>query len=161
MRAAKRRSIEADHLERDAQNELRIQREAQAVTTPESEFRTDGGEVDTYDARENAQLEIAKNELEYPPVDVGDHVEDREDFDATMVVVRTPLEPANEVDARNGKTVAECNPGYPVDDNVVVVRFPKRASVNLSSLQDYAFPRSRVRITSRVHDRDDDHEGSE
>ena len=161
MRTAQRRSIEADHLDRDAQDELRIQREAQAVTAPEVELRTDGGETDTYAARENAQLDIAKNELERPPVDVGDHVEDREDFDATMVVVRTPLEPANEVDGRDGKTVAESNPGYPVDDDVVVVKFPKRTSTDLGPLQGYAFPRSRLTIVSRVHDRDGDQEVSE
>ncbi|SFS63426.1 hypothetical protein [Halostagnicola kamekurae] len=161
MRAAKRRSIEADHLESEAQDELRIQREAQAVTAPETELRADGGEADTYTANENAQLEIAKNELEYPPVDVGDHVQDREDIDATMVVVRTPLEPANEVDARNGKTVAESNPGYPADDDVVVVKFPERTSTDIGPLQGYAFPRTRLEIVARVHDRNDDQEVSE
>ncbi|MDJ1433560.1 hypothetical protein [Halostagnicola sp. A-GB9-2] len=130
---------------------LEIER-AKATVAPE--IRCDGGEADTYTVHENAELDIAEAELDLGPVDIGDHVEDREDFDATMVVVRTPLEPANEVDARNGKTVAECNPEYPGDDDVVVVKFPKRTSVNLSSLQGYAFPRSRVRITSRVHDHD-------
>ncbi|KDE58530.1 hypothetical protein EL22_04110 [Halostagnicola sp. A56] len=152
---------------------LEIER-ARATTAPE--VRCDGGESDHAELREcetrdddNAhakgnleQAKIAEAELEYPPVDVGDHVQDREDnSEKTMVVVRTPLEPANAIDARDGETVAECNPKYPADDDVIVVKFPERTSTDLGSLQGYAFPRTRLEVVAHVHDRDGDDGGAE
>ncbi|MDJ1433976.1 hypothetical protein [Halostagnicola sp. A-GB9-2] len=152
---------------------LEIER-AKATTAPE--VRCDGGESDHAELREDEtrdddnlharrtqeMKEAAEAELDLGPVDVGDHVEDREDdSDKTMVVVRTPLEPANEVDARGGKTVAECNPEYPADDDVVVIKYAERTSTDLGPLQGYAFPRSRLEVTARVHDRDGDQEVSE
>ncbi|OIB59380.1 hypothetical protein [Natrialba sp. SSL1] len=96
-----------------------------------------------------------------PPVDVGDHVQDREDADsATMVVVGTPLESAAEFEVKNGQTVADFNPDYPADDAVVKVVYPSRSDVSTRPLQRYSFPRSRVEIVSRVHDRDNDQEAA-
>ncbi|AHG00933.1 hypothetical protein HALLA_12200 [Halostagnicola larsenii XH-48] len=151
---------------------LEIER-AKATTAPE--VRCDGGESDHAELREcetrdddNAhakgnleQKKIAEAELDREPIDIGDHVQDRDDPDSTMVVVGLPLEPANEVTARGDKTVADFNTDYPADDDVVEVVFPDRTDVEIEPLTQYGYPRSRIEIVAHVHDRDGDDGGAE
>jgi hypothetical protein len=90
-----------------------------------------------------------------PALDVGDHVEDREQDDpATMLVVGLPVEPAGEYAFADGQTVAAANPDYPADDDVVQVIFPEETGVDVSHHSRYSYPRSRLRRTARVHDAD-------
>jgi hypothetical protein len=91
------------------------------------------------------------------PVDVGDHVQDRDDDDATMVVVGVAVESASEYDLQpGGPTVADVNEAYPSDDTVIEVVFPERTDVDISSRKQYAYPRSRLEAVARVHDRTTD-----
>jgi hypothetical protein len=93
------------------------------------------------------------------PVDVGDHVQDRDDDDddATMVVVGVPVESAVEYRlSEDGPTVADVNPDYPAGDDVVEAVFPERTDVDISSRKRYAYPRSRLEVVARVHDRTTD-----
>ena len=94
-------------------------------------------------------------------LDVGDHVQDREDPDhhksATMLVVGTPLASAKtyEIDS-DGTTVADVNPGYPAADHVVECVFPERTTVDVSTLSTYAYPRERLERTAAVHSEEGD-----
>ena len=88
---------------------------------------------------------------------VGDHVTDRDDPDATMLVVATPIERADEYvvdgdeDSGTAATVADYNDDYPADDRVVEVTFPARTDNELRCKR-YAYPRSRLRRTAAIHD---------
>lgn len=89
---------------------------------------------------------------------VGDHVTDREaDTEATMLVVGTPAESAAEYDI-DGYTVADANPGYPDDDAVLEVVFPKRRHIDIGDAERYAYPRSRLKRVRPIHEEDDDAE---
>lgn len=97
-----------------------------------------------------------------PSLDIGDHVQDREDPDATLLVVATPLERAASVEIDDDTTVADVNPEYPAADHVVEVVFPEVTSVDVDRLARYAYPRERLERVTAVHgggDGDSDQEG--
>ncbi|OVE83181.1 hypothetical protein [Natronolimnobius baerhuensis] len=120
---------------------------ARATVEPQTRaaVATDGGEPD----------------YEFPQLDVGDHVTDREDQDATMLVVNLDTLRADAYELESGPTVADVNPDYPADDDVVEVVFPQRTDVTLEALKPYAYPRSRLQLETPIHDRDDDDGGEE
>ena len=142
----------------DEWSEERIQAEieeierARATAGPEERIRTDGG---SHAERINTQLEMAEtDDDDRPEVHVGDHVQDRDDEDgATMLVVGTPLETAAEYEC-NGQTIADYNPDYPAEDDVVEVVYPQRTDVSTRPLERYAFPRARLELAEPIHDRD-------
>ncbi|AFZ73065.1 hypothetical protein [Natronobacterium gregoryi] len=127
---------EEDHIQADALEQER----AKATVDPRSRsvVATDGGQ-----------------EYEFPQLHIGDHVTDLEDSDATMLVVGLPSETAGEYEFREGTTVADANPDYPVDDDVVLVVFPQRTDVAIDPLTKYSYPRSRLKLETEIHDRDD------
>jgi len=86
-----------------------------------------------------------------PPLDVGDHVEDRDGASATMLVVEVSPKTADEYTFDGKKTVADANPDYPADDKVVEVIFPDSAALELNTDNSYAYPRSRLVLTESVH----------
>lgn len=93
------------------------------------------------------------SERDLTRLDVGDHVQDREADDAaTMVVVGTPVETA-EAYRCHGETIADYNPDYPADDDVIEVVYPQRTDIELPD-DEYAFPRSRLRLEEPVHNRE-------
>lgn len=89
-----------------------------------------------------------------PQLHVGDHVQDKEDDDAPLLVTAVTPKTAAEYDL-GGKTVADYNEAYPADDRVIEVRYPQRTTVDVDRLDDYAFPRSRLELVEPLHDRDD------
>ena len=92
-----------------------------------------------------------------PTLDIGDHVSDREDPDATLLVVGTPLARAGTYDIdSHGSTVYDANPDYPAADHVVEVVFPERTTVDLEGLQTYAYPRERLKRVAAVHSEEGD-----
>lgn len=99
---------------------------------------------------------------ELPSLQVGDHVQDREDDEGedgpTLLVVGLPYERAAERTLGDGKTVAEHNPDYSEHDLVVEAVYPERTCAEVDHLPRYAFPRSRLERIGAVHsdDRDDD-----
>lgn len=86
-----------------------------------------------------------------PPLNVGDHVEDRERDTSTMVVVGLSPKTADEFEFAEGMTVADANPAFPADDKVVEVVFPNSADLELDTDDKYAYPRSRLMLTESVH----------
>jgi len=94
-----------------------------------------------------------------PTLDVGDHVTDRDDPDATMLVVGTPLARAKTYEIDDGTTVADVNPDYPAADHVVEVVFPERTTVDVGNLPAYAYPRERLQRVEAVHSEEDDDAG--
>lgn len=96
---------------------------------------------------------------ELPALHIGDHVADREDDDATLLVVGLPLQRAAtyeiDVDGEEPKTLADFNPDYPVTDHAIEVIYPDRTDVFVDEQRTYAFPRSRLRLVTPIHDRDD------
>ena len=120
--------------------------------------RADGGEDNVHASRVAEQLAMADREgTDREPIDVGDHVQDRDDPDTTMVVVGldTLQADAYELDD-GGPTVADVNPEYPPNDDVVEVIYPQRTDLELEGKKRYAFPKSRLEVVSRVHDRDEE-----
>jgi hypothetical protein len=89
-----------------------------------------------------------------PQLMVGDHVLDKEDDDATLLVTAVSPQTAEEYDVGD-KTVAAYNEDYPRDDDVIEVRYPQRTTQDVDRLDDYAFPRSRLELETPLHDRDD------
>lgn len=79
-----------------------------------AEVATDGG-----------QLERPDEDVELPDLHVGDHVKDRDDPHATMIVVGLPPETADEYEV-DGTPLTEYNHEYPADDAVVEVVYPQR-----------------------------------
>lgn len=73
----------------------------------------------------------------------------------TLVVVGLPLQRAATYDVGD-KTVADYNPNYPAEDHAIEVAYPDRTDVYLEEQQTYAFPRSRLKLQTPVHDRDGD-----
>ncbi|WP_089650133.1 hypothetical protein [Halobacterium hubeiense] len=90
-----------------------------------------------------------------PSLHVGDHVQDREDDDATLLVTGISPQPANHYTVNGDQTVADYNPDYPADDDVVEVRYPQRTTSNVSQLDTYAFPRTRLKLAEPLHARDE------
>jgi len=87
---------------------------------------------------------------------VGDHVVDREDEDdTTLLVTGLPGETAD-IFYVDDDTVADYNPGYPADDDVVKVCYPQRTDSTLFDKAEYSFPRSRLRLVAPLHDIDED-----
>ncbi|MCD2204394.1 hypothetical protein [Halobacterium sp. KA-6] len=95
-----------------------------------------------------------------PQLHVGDHVHDKEDDDATLLVTAVSPKTAAEY-AVGDKTVADYNEDYPQDDRVIEVRYPQRTTQDIDHLDDYAFPRSRLELETPLHDRDDEEEVSD
>jgi hypothetical protein len=98
---------------------------------------------------------------ELPILDVGDHVTDRDDADEPpLVVTGLPLARVASYDV-DGTPLTEYNPEYAAEDHVIEVAYAQRADVSLEEQQTYAFPRSRLRLVTPLHDRDEgpDHEG--
>lgn len=90
---------------------------------------------------------------------VGDHVTDRDsDDDAPMLVVGRSPQPAAHYSLGDDQTVADVNPEYPPEDHVLEVVYPERGTVDVPSLDAYAFPRGRLELTTPIHDRSDDEE---
>jgi len=156
------------------ERELETRREARTVAGPE--ILPDGGEFGEAELREgetreddqghagatNEILKAHADEVDWPALHVGDHVTDREDDDsnATLLVVGVPPVQADERDA-GGKTVAEWNPEYPADDDVVEVIYPQRTDVDVTNGKRYSFPRSRLRLETPIHSRDENDGGEE
>lgn len=91
-----------------------------------------------------------------PRLHVGDHVTDREDDDATMLVVGLDTMRADAYELGNGgTTVADVNEAYPETDDVVEVVFPSRTDMDVDTKR-YAYPRSRLKRTKSIHDVGDD-----
>jgi len=100
---------------------------------------------------------------ELPILDVGDHVTDRDDTDEPpLVVTGLPLARAASYDV-DGTPLAEYNPEYPPEDHAVEVAYAQRTDVFLEEQRTYAFPRSRLRLVTPLHDRNEggDQEGDD
>ena len=98
---------------------------------------------------------------ELPILDVGDHVTDRDDADEPpLVVTGLPLQLATTY-LVDGTPLAEYNPEYPPEAHAIEVAYAQRTDVSLEEQQTYAFPRSRLRLVTPLHDRDErgDQEG--
>lgn len=87
----------------------------------------------------------------YPELHVGDHVTDREDEGAPLLVVGKSVNTADEY-YLEGMRLCEYNPSYPEDDAVIEAVYPKRTAVSLDTSEAYAFPRSRLKLVEPVHD---------
>lgn len=150
------------HSERAAEAEAERDRQelerTQAVAGPEPRIRTDGG---NHAERLNAQLAMAEDELEADNLHVGDHVQDRDDPDATMVVIRACEESAGEYYIGGvDESVAEYNDCDP-DEDVYQVVFAGRGDQDLADLTRYPYPRSRLELVAPVHERDEENGGAE
>ncbi|MFC6766038.1 hypothetical protein [Natrinema soli] len=141
----------AEQLEREGAREMRKLAEAKATAGPEHVTPVEG-EILVADGGQQDQ----------GPINVGDHVQDEQDPDATMVVVNldTLQADAYEIEV-GGPTIADLNPEYPPKDDVVEVVYPQRTDLNLEDKKTYAFPKGRLEVVSSVHDRDGDEEGEE
>lgn len=90
-----------------------------------------------------------------PALHTGDHVVDRKDDDATLLVVGTPLEAAVDYTVNGDQTVADFNPEYDAGSDVVEVIYPQRTDTDIDEQQPYAFPRPRLKLVEPIHDRDE------
>lgn len=88
-----------------------------------------------------------------PELHVGDHVTDREDDGAPLVVVGKSVNRADQYYVE-GMRVADYNPSYPDDDDVVEAVYAKRSAVSLDTDEAYAFPRSRLELVEPIHGAD-------
>ncbi|WP_395166304.1 hypothetical protein [Natrinema pallidum] len=180
----------AEQLEREGAREMRRLAEARAVAGPEhvdgtdgseiivaddgAAVATDGGETDHAELREgergddnthtaavaDEQFALADEAADEPLLDVGDQVipTDRE---TTVTVVRTTGKTASKyVIEEIDETVAEYNNCDPSEDVYEVV-FPDRTTKDIDDLQRYPYPRSRLEVESRVHDRDGGENGGD
>lgn len=142
----------AEALEREGAKEMRKLAEAQAIAGPEHVNGTDGSEIivagDDGLRADGGDAEVGQ------PIGVGDHVQDEQDPDATMLVVNLDTLQADAYELEDGLTVADVNTEYPSNDDVVEVVYPQRTDLNLEEKKRYAFPKSRLEVENRVHDRD-------
>ncbi|QLG47878.1 hypothetical protein [Natrinema halophilum] len=146
----------AEQLEREGAREMRRLAEAKAVAGPEHVDATDGSGIIVAED-DGLRADGGEPGEDCEPIDVGDHVQDREDPDATMVVVNLDTLRADAYELEDGgPTVAQVNPDYPETDDVVEVIYPDRTDLTLEGKKRYAFPRSRLEVVARVHDRDRD-----
>ncbi|MDF9748416.1 hypothetical protein [Natrinema salsiterrestre] len=146
----------AEELEREAAREMRIRAEARAVAGYEPTVEeTDGSKIIVADDGSA----VATDGGETQPIDVGDHVEDEQNPDATMVVVNLDTLQADAYEMEDGPTVADVNTEYPPDDDVVEVVYPNRKDLTIEGKKKFAFPKSRLEVVHRVHDRDGDDGG--
>lgn len=89
-----------------------------------------------------------------PALDIGDHVTDRDDPDATMLVVGLPLENASDYHLGSdddGPSIADVNPDYPAEDAVVEVIFAGSADTDVDHAKRYAYPQSRLERVTPIH----------
>lgn len=119
-------------------------------SVPNRPVVTDGGRP--------ADIDDDDDDDDEPKLHVGDHVADRGDDEesvAPMLVVGLPPTSAAEyVVGDDDQTVADYNAAYPPADDVVEVVYPQRTDVALRDKQRYAFPRSRLRLVTPIHDID-------
>ena len=87
----------------------------------------------------------------HPELHVGDHVTDREDDGAPLLVVGKSANRADQYYVE-GMRVADYNPSYPEDDPVIEAVYPDRAAVSLDISEAYAFPRSRLELVEPIHE---------
>ena len=91
---------------------------------------------------------------ELPILDVGDHVTDRDDADEPpLVVTGLPLQRIGTYDV-DGTPLAEYNSEYPREDHAIEVAYAQRTDAFLAEQRTYAFPRSRLRLVTPLHDHD-------
>ena len=157
----KHQSLRGDQLEREAQEDIRQQKIAEAVAGPE--VRADGsGEDDEFTERQNAQLAMADDGEDLPLLHVGDQVSDRtKDDSPKMLVVRASSNTAGEYWLPEvEETVAEYNDCDPNDDVYQVV-FVDRTTKDVDAPKRYPYPRSTLRLENPIHDRDGDEGGEE
>lgn len=150
----------AEQLEREGAKEMRKLAEARAIAGPEHVDGTDGSEIivagDDGLRADGGDAEVGQ------PIDVGDHVQDEQDPDATMLVVNLDTLQADAYELEDGgPTIADLNSEYPADDDVVEVVYPNRTDLSLENKERYAFPKSRLEVENRVHDRNGDSGGEE
>lgn len=143
----------AEQHEREGTKEMRRLAEARAISGPEHVDGTDGSEI-IIAGDDGLRADGGESDRKTQPIDVGDHVQDEQDPDATMVVVNLDTLQADAYELEDDLTVADVNTEYPSDDDVVEVVYPNRTDLNLEGKKPFAFPKSRLEIVSRVHDRD-------
>lgn len=147
----------ANETETESGREMRRLAEAKTIAGPEHADGTDRSEILIADGRGSEatpeDIEEAIPETE-PLIDVGDHVQDKQDPDATMLVVNLDTLRADAYELKDGLTVADNNPEYPADDDVVEVVYPNRTDLSLEDKKSYAYHKSRLEVVARVHDRD-------
>ncbi|WP_049966949.1 hypothetical protein [Natrinema thermotolerans] len=148
----------AEAQEKEGAQRMRRLAEARAVADPGHVEVTDGSEIivagdDGLRADGGAEID--------QPIDVGDHVQDEQDPDATMLVVNLDTLQADAYELEDGPTIADVNPEYPADDDVVEVVYPDRTDLSLEDKERYAFPKRRLEVENRVHERDGDDGGEE
>lgn len=78
-----------------------------------------------------------------------------------MLVVNLDTVRADAYELEEGQTVADINTEYPSNDDVVEVVYPNRTDLTLEDKERYAFPKSRLEVVSRIHDRDGNGGGEE
>lgn len=158
----------AEELETDRMADLRdaaaeeIRAEAIAVAGPEPNdrrIRADGSGDESHASVVNEQLSEAEKTEEYDPLYVGDHVQDKTDPDATMLVANLDTLSADAYELEDGLTVADVNTEYPANQDVVEVVYPQRTDLTLEEKDRYAFPRSRLELVESIHDRGGNNEG--
>ncbi|WP_226043448.1 hypothetical protein [Natrinema sp. DC36] len=143
----------AEALEREGAKEMRKLAEAKATCGAEHVDGTDGSEIIV--APDDGLRADGGEKRDSPqPIGVGDHVQDEQNPDATMLVVNLDTLQADAYELEDGLTVADVNTEYPSNDDVVEVVYPQRTDLNLEEKKRCAFPKSRLEVENRVHDRD-------
>jgi hypothetical protein len=85
-------------------------------------------------------------------IQVGDHVTDRQNQKRKMVVTGVPpYITAKEYKFDGSTTVAEANPDYPADDQVIEVKFIEKDNDYLPE-NKYAYPTGRLKVINSIHD---------
>jgi len=148
----------AEQQEREGAREMRKLAEAKAIAGPEHVDGTDGSEI-IVASEDGLRADGGEPETDPQPIDVGDHVQDEQDPDATMLVVNLDTLQADAYELEDGLTVADVNTEYPADDDVVECVYPSRTDLSLEDKTRFAYPKSRLEIVNRVHDRDGDNGG--
>lgn len=147
------RTDRVDAIDQYADRDRDLLEEAEAIAGAER-LATDGGESNTHASQVNKQLALADgggDDEGLDPLYIGDHVQDREDPDATMVVVGMDTLQADAYELGDGgPTVAEVNPEYPPTDDVVECVFPNRTDMDIDKKR-YAYPRARLERIASVH----------
>ncbi|WP_126665275.1 hypothetical protein [Haloterrigena salifodinae] len=150
----------AEALEREAAKEMRKLAEARAIAGPEHVDGTDGSEI-IVASDDGLRADGGEEQGQSQPIGVGDHVQDEQDPDATMLVVNLDTLQADAYELEDGLTVADVNPEYPPNDDVVECVFPDQTDLSLEDKKTYAYPKERLEVVHRVHDRDGTEGGDE
>ncbi len=110
------------------------------------------GEENAHASTVNDQLrEVKQENNEDAPLYIGDHVEDRDNPDTTMVVIDLGTLRADRYELGNGgPTVADVNPEYPETDVVEVV-FPDRTDMDIDQ-KCYTHPKTCLERIASVHE---------